>query len=78
MHSLRKGLSGTPAMLGFLEENALSELSKRVSRDSPTLSTAAKLLERKAQTDTGLKGLMKKMLEELFEIQICKDPAGTL
>ena len=50
----------------------LSELSKRVNRDSSTLSTAAKLLEKQAQTDTELRGLMKKIREELFEIQISK------
>ena len=54
---------------------ALLELSKRVKRDSSTLRTAAKLLEREAQTDRGLRGLMKKVREELFEIQISK-PMG--
>jgi len=50
----------------------LSELSKRVNRDSSTLSTAAKFLERQAQADTELRGLMKNMREELFEIKISK------
>jgi putative transposase len=50
----------------------LSELSKRVNRDSSTLSTAAKLLEKHAQTDTELRLVMNKMREDLFEIQISK------
>jgi len=50
----------------------LAELSKRVRRDSSTLSSAAKLLEKQAQTDTDLRQLMSKIREKLSETQISK------
>ena len=50
----------------------LSELSKRVHRDSSTLSSAARSLEIEAQTDVELKQMMSKMREDLFEIQTSK------
>ncbi len=50
----------------------LAELSKRVHRDSSTLSSAARSFEKEAQTNTGLRQLMSEMTEELFEIQISK------
>jgi chromosomal replication initiation ATPase DnaA len=50
----------------------LAELSKRVRRDSSTLSSAAKLLEKQAQMDTELRQLMSKIREELSKIQISK------
>ncbi len=50
----------------------LAELSNRVCRDTSTLSTAAKLLEQEAQTDTNLNQLMNKLREDLFKIQTSK------
>jgi chromosomal replication initiation ATPase DnaA len=50
----------------------LAELSKRVLRDSSTLSFAAKLLQKQAQMDTDLRQLMSKIQEGLSEIQISK------
>ena len=50
----------------------LAELSKRVHRDSSTLSSAARSLEIEAQTDVELKQMMSKMREDLFEIQTSK------
>ena len=50
----------------------LAELSKRVRRDSSTLSSAAKLLQKQAQMDTDLRQLMSKIREGLSEIQISK------
>ena len=50
----------------------LAELSKRVHRDSSTLSSAAKFLEKQAQTDAELRQLMSKIREELSKIQISK------
>ena len=50
----------------------LAELSKRVRRDSSTLSSAAKLLQKQAQMDTDLRQLMSKIREGLSEIQLSK------
>ena len=48
----------------------LAELSKRVNRDPSTLSSAAKYLEKQAQTDIQLAQLMNKIREELYKIQL--------
>jgi len=50
----------------------LSELSKRVYRDCSTLSTAAKELDVRTQTDKKLRQLVTQMREELLEIKISK------
>jgi putative transposase len=50
----------------------LAELSKRVSRDPSTLSSAARDLEKQVQTDIQLTQLLNKIREELYEIPLSK------
>lgn len=54
---------------GFL---TLSELSKRVCRDSSTLSTAARELDMRTRTDKKLRQLVNQLREELLKIKISK------
>jgi len=71
-----RGLSGVRAIAAWLVLDSgvltLAELSKSVNRDSSTLSTSAKELERRAQTDIQLAQLMSKIREELYGIQLSK------
>jgi chromosomal replication initiation ATPase DnaA len=50
----------------------LAELSNRVNRDSSTLSSAARYLEKQAQSDIQLAQLMNKIREQLYNIPLSK------